>query len=61
MDLVEQIHIFGLANIRTFGPIISLIRLFSLMLNYAKPRLFLSKETYLLFIVIIRLSQALSW
>ena len=40
MDLVEQIHIFGLTNIHTFGPNISLIRLFSLMLNYAKPRLF---------------------
>ena len=39
MDLVELIHIFGLKNIHTFGPIISLIRLFSLMLNYDKPRL----------------------
>ena len=39
MDLVEQFHNFGLANIHTFGPIVSLIRLFSLMLNYAKPRL----------------------
>ena len=36
MDLVEQVHIFGLANI---GHIISLIRLFSLMLNCAKPRI----------------------
>ena len=35
MDLVELVHIFGLTNIRTFGP----IGLFSLMLNYAKPRL----------------------
>ena len=39
MDLVEQIHIFDLINIHTFGPDISLIRLFSLMLNYAKPQL----------------------
>ena len=39
MDLVEQVHIFGLTNIHTFGHNISLIRLFSLMLNYAKARL----------------------
>ena len=39
MDLAEQVHIFGLTNIHTFGPNISLIRLFSLMLNYAKPRM----------------------
>ena len=39
MDHVELIHIFGLANIHTFGPKISLIRQFSLMFNYAKPRL----------------------
>ena len=43
MDLVEQVHIFGLANIHTFGPNFSLIRLFSLMLNYAKPRLLQDK------------------
>ena len=40
MDLIEQVHISGLTNIHTFGPNISLIRLFSLMLNYAKARLF---------------------
>ena len=40
MDLVEQVHIFGLSNIHTFGPNVSQIRLFSLMLNYAKPQLF---------------------
>ena len=40
MELVELIYIFGLTNIHTFGPKISLIRLFSLMFNYAKPRLF---------------------
>ena len=39
MDLVKLIHIIGLTNIHTFGPKISLIRLFSLMFNYAKPRL----------------------
>ena len=39
MYLVEQFHNFGLTNIHTFGPNISLNRLFSLMLNYAKPRL----------------------
>ena len=39
MDLVGQVHIFSLTNIHTFGPNICLIRLFSLMLNYAKPRL----------------------
>ena len=43
MDLVELIHIFGLTNIHTFGPKISLIRLFSLMFNYAKPRMFTYK------------------
>ena len=31
MDLVELIHIFSLTNIHTFGPIISLIRLFILI------------------------------
>ena len=40
MDLVEQVHNFGLTNIHAFGPIINLIRLFSLMLNCAKPRIF---------------------
>ena len=39
MDLVEQVHTFGLTNIHTFGPNFSLIKLFSLMLNYAKPQL----------------------
>ena len=39
MKLVGQVHIFGLKNIHTFGPNISLSRLFSLVLNYAKPRL----------------------
>ena len=39
MDFVEQVHIFGLTNIHTFGPKISLIRIFSLIFNYAKPRM----------------------
>ena len=39
MDLVEQVHIFGLSNIHTFEPNISLIKLV-LIFNYAKPRLF---------------------
>ena len=47
MDLIEQVHIFGFTNIHTFGPNISLIRLFSLMLNCAKPRLS-SYSSYLL-------------
>ena len=41
MDLVEQFHNFGLTNIHTFGHNISFIRLISLMLNYAKTRLFM--------------------
>ena len=40
MGLVEQFHNFGLVNTHTLGPNISQIRLFSLRLNYAKPRLF---------------------
>ena len=44
MGLVEQVHIFGLTNIHAFGPIISLIRLFSLMLNYVKPRMLNKRE-----------------
>ena len=39
MDPVEQFHNFGLTNIHTFGPNISQIGLFSLRLNYAKPRM----------------------
>ena len=47
MDLVEQVHTFGFSNIHTFGfsniptfgPSISLIMLFSLIFNYAKPRM----------------------
>ena len=39
MDLVEQLHIFGLSNTHSYGSDISLIGLFSLIFNYAKPRL----------------------
>ena len=35
MDLVEQVHFYGLSNIRTFEPNISLLRLFSLIFNFA--------------------------
>ena len=38
-DLLEQVHIFGLSNIHTYGSNTSLIRLFSLIFNYAKPRM----------------------
>ena len=38
-NLVEQVHIFGLSNIHTYGYNISLIRLVSLIFNYAKPRI----------------------
>ena len=40
MDLVEQGHIFALLNIITYGSSISLIRLISLIFNFAKPQLF---------------------
>ena len=40
MDLVEQVRIFVLSNIHTFGLNIILISLFSLKLNCAKPRMF---------------------
>ena len=39
MDLVGQVYIFGLSNIHSYRSNISLIRLFSLIFNYAKPRL----------------------
>ena len=37
MDFVEQVRNFGFWNVHTFESNISLIRLFSLMFNYAKP------------------------
>ena len=39
MDLVKQVHIFGLSNMHIYGSNISLISLFSLIFNYAKPRI----------------------
>ena len=36
MDLVEQVHIFGLSNIHTFEHNINLIRLFSLIFQLCK-------------------------
>ena len=38
MDLAEQFKIFGLSNIHTFEPNISIIKLFNLIFNNAKPR-----------------------
>ena len=40
MDLFNKVHIFEPMKVHTFEPNIRLIRLFSLMLNYAKPRLY---------------------
>ena len=40
MDLFNKIHIFEPMKVHTFELNIRLIRLFSLMLNYVKPRLF---------------------
>ena len=39
MDLFNKVHVFGPMKGHTFGPNINLIRLFSLMFNYAKPRI----------------------
>ena len=39
MDLVEQVYIFGVSNIHTSEPNISLTSLFSLIFNFAKPGL----------------------
>ena len=39
MDLVKQVHVFGLSNVHTFEINDSLISLFSLIFNNAKPRL----------------------
>ena len=37
MDLLNKVHNFEPMEVHTFEPKIRLIRLFSLMLNYAKP------------------------
>ena len=39
MDLSNKIHIFEPMKVHIYEPNIRLIRLFSLMLNYAKPRM----------------------
>ena len=39
MDLIEEVHIFGLSDINNFELNITLIRLFSLIINCAKPRM----------------------
>ena len=49
MDLVDQVHIFGLSNIHTFERNISLIRLFSLIFNFAKPRIFSLRKKPLIY------------
>ena len=40
MDLVEQVHIFGLSNTHAYGSYLSLSSLFGLIFNYEKRRLF---------------------
>ena len=39
MDLFNKVHIFELMKSHIYEPNISLISLFSLMLNYVKPRI----------------------
>ena len=39
MNLFNKVHKFELMKVHTFEPNFRLIRLFSLMLNYAKPRM----------------------
>ena len=57
MNLVEQVYIFGLSNIHTYKSNISLIRLFSLIFNYAKP------STYMVSLVLTNSLRidAFSW
>ena len=45
MGVVEQVHIFGLTNIHTFEENNSLIWLFSLIFNYAIPRMSVLKNS----------------
>ena len=52
MELVEQVHVFGFTNIHTFEPNSSLIRLFSLIFNYANPWIFNRWFMYLLLLVL---------
>ena len=53
MDFVEQVHIFGFSNIHTFEPNISIIRLFSLIFNYAKPRNIEISSSFILLIMLV--------
>ena len=39
MDMFNKVHVFEPMKVHTFGLNIRLTRLFSLMLNYAKPRM----------------------
>ena len=59
MDLVEQVHTFGLSNIHTFGPNISLIRLFSLIFYNAKPRMCLLQSVNCQFTNFVNLEKSL--
>ena len=40
MDLFNKVYVLEPMKVHTFEPNIRLIRLFSLMLNYTKPRIF---------------------
>ena len=44
IDLFNKVHVFETMQVHTFGFIIRLIRLFSLMLNYTKPRISLKRN-----------------
>ena len=64
MDPFNKVHVFEPMKEHTFGPNnIRLIRLFSLMLNYAKPRLkyFTDSLIFLIFRVLLALSKVLGF
>ena len=46
VDLFNKVQVFESMKVYTFRPNIRLIRLFSLMLNYAKPRLLMISKRY---------------
>ena len=46
MDLVEQIHIFGVSNIHTFELLISQMRLFGVIFNYTEPLMYYLNEKF---------------
>ena len=54
MDLFNKVHVFELMKVHIFGPNIRLIRLFSLMLNYANPD---SWQMHLLYLYCIHSNQ----